>query len=289
MGVQPGWWAAANARTDRPRGKPNQVPRRTLGVEATRTGHARHSKVVVCPGASLRHVSQPLQQLAGRVWLYPHDPDPDAIRGSVAVVADDRGSVLVDAGNGPAAAREVQDAIAAAGLPSPRWLVYTHNHWDHTWGACAWDGVEVVGHAAGQPILDAEARRPWSHAYLRDQVDANPRLGPSFRARALAMPSFDGFRIVPPDTTFTDTLTLPTGVRLRHVGGQHAPDSLVVLDPESYVALLGDCFYPPPFHERSDGDGTDQRMVRRLLAERHDWYVDAHSAPRRYTSAACNA
>lgn len=226
-----------------------------------------------------------MELLAGRVWLFPHDPDPDAIRGSVAVIADERGSVVVDAGNSPDAAREVQAAIAAQGLPDPRWLVYTHHHWDHTWGACAWPDVEIVGHAAGLPIIEAEARRPWSHRYLRDQVAADPRLGPSFRARALAMPSWDDFTVSPPDRTFDETLTLPTGVELRHVGGRHAEDSLIVVDPESGVALLGDCFYPPPFHLRGEDDSTDFAMVRRLLAERLDWYVDAHSAPREGLSA----
>jgi glyoxylase-like metal-dependent hydrolase (beta-lactamase superfamily II) len=230
-------------------------------------------------------VFQPLQHVAGRVWLYPHDPDPDAIRPGIGVIADDRGSVLVDAGNGPAHAEEVRRAIAEQGLPDPRWLVYTHHHWDHTWGACAWDHAEVVAHVSGVPVMEAEAARPWSHEYLRDQVAANPKLGPSFRARALAMPSWDGFRIVPPRTTFADELTLPTGVRLWHVGGKHAEDSVVVVDPESEVAFLGDCFYPPPLHMRSDGDTTDLRLFRRLLAERHDWYVDAHSAPRRLTAA----
>ncbi|MFC0626904.1 MBL fold metallo-hydrolase [Kribbella deserti] len=223
----------------------------------------------------------PLQHLAGRVWLWPHDPDPDAIRGCVAVIADDRGSVIVDAGNSPDQARRIQQAIAAEQLPAPRWLTYTHNHWDHTWGACAWEDVEIVAHSAATAILEREAARPWSHAYLRDQVAANPKLGPSFRARALAMADWTGFKVVPPHRTFDGTLTLPTGVRLEHVGGSHAPDSLIVIDDESSVALLGDCFYPPPFHEREGDESTDFAMVRRLMKTGLEWYVDAHSAPRR--------
>jgi glyoxylase-like metal-dependent hydrolase (beta-lactamase superfamily II) len=221
-----------------------------------------------------------LQHVNGRVWLYPHDPDPDAIRPSVAVIADDRGSVLVDAGNSPAHAREIQQAIAAAGLPAPTTLVYTHHHWDHTWGAVAWEGVEIVAHASATKILTAEAERPWSHQYLRDQVAQNPKLGPSFHARALAMPDWDGFAVVPPHRTFEETLEPASGVRVRHVGGRHAPDSVVVVVPDSGVMLLGDCFYPPPFHLRADGDELDFGMVKRLLAERHAWYVDAHSEPR---------
>jgi glyoxylase-like metal-dependent hydrolase (beta-lactamase superfamily II) len=70
-----------------------------------------------------------LRNLAGRVWWYPHDEDHDNIQGGVAVIADESGSVLVDAGNSPDAARRIRAEIAAAGLPAPRRLVYTHHHW----------------------------------------------------------------------------------------------------------------------------------------------------------------
>lgn len=220
-----------------------------------------------------------LTNLAGRVWLFPADPDPDNVRGSVAVITDDRGSVVVDAGHSPAHAREVQDAMRDAGLPAARWLVYTHHHWDHTWGACAWSDVEIVGHIAGASLLEGEAARPWSHRYLRDQVRANPLLGKSFRARALAMDSWDGFTVLPPRRTFTDELALPTGVQIKHVGGRHAPDSAVVLVPDSGVALLGDCFYPPPWHLRSPGDGLDLDLVRSLVSGDYQWYVAAHQDP----------
>ncbi|MEV6281317.1 MBL fold metallo-hydrolase [Kribbella sp. NPDC051770] len=222
-----------------------------------------------------------LEHVAGRVWIYPHDPDPEAIGAAVGVIADERGSVLIDAGNSPAHGRVVRRAVEAAGLPAPRWLVFTHHHWDHTWGAAAWEDVEIVAHASATAILKAEAERPWSHQYLHDQVRQNPKLGPSFRARALAVPDFSELRIVAPDTTFEETLLLPTGVQLRHVGGKHAPDSIVAVDPESDVMLLGDCYFPPPFHLRTEEDTPDFAMARRLLGERHAYSVDAHSAPRK--------
>ncbi len=224
------------------------------------------------PGIEFHH-------LAGRVWLTPFDPDPAWVRPSVALVADERGSVLVDAGQSPAHAAEIQAALRAAGLPEPRWLVYTHHHWDHVWGACAWPGVEIVGHVTGAELLRAEAARPWSTRYLREQVRADPRLGPSFRARALAVDSWADFAIVPPTRTFTDELELPTGVRVRHVGGHHAPDSTVVVDPASRVMLLGDSWYPPPLHLRSPDDGPDLALVRDLLDDSVEWYASSHSPP----------
>ncbi|GAB4051528.1 MBL fold metallo-hydrolase [Catellatospora paridis] len=225
-----------------------------------------------------------LRKLAGRVWWYPHDDDHDNIQGGVAVIADESGSTLVDAGNSPAAALRISAAIQAAGLPAPRRLVYTHHHWDHVWGACAWPDVEVIGHQSGARLLEAEARRPWSHRYLREQAAANPRLVPSFRARAWAMADWDGFAVVPPHTEFADTLTLRGGIEVHHVGGRHAEDSTVVAVPDSGVLLTGDCFYPPPHHLRQPGDTHDDQLIRSLLDEdtfgRFDWYVDSHHQPR---------
>jgi glyoxylase-like metal-dependent hydrolase (beta-lactamase superfamily II) len=222
-----------------------------------------------------------LRLLAGRVWLYPHDPDPDKVQPCVAVISDDSGSVLVDAGNSPAHARDVRDAIEAAGLPAPRTIVYTHHHWDHVWGACAWPDVEVVGHRAGARVLHAEARRPWSTRYLRDEVAANPRLGPSFRARERAMRSWDGFTIVPPHVEFDTAISLPAGVEVRHVGGGHAEDSTVIWVPDSGVVLLGDSFYPPPYHLRRPGDGFDNEVIKTVLDAYRgaEWYVDSHDDP----------
>jgi glyoxylase-like metal-dependent hydrolase (beta-lactamase superfamily II) len=228
-------------------------------------------------------VLKPLQHLAGRVWLYPYDPDSANVQGCVALIVDDAGSVLVDAGNSPDAARRVRAAVETAGLPAPRRLVYTHHHWDHVWGACAWPDVEIIGHRSGARILEAEARRPWSHRYLRDEVDLNPRLGPSFRARAWAMPSWEGFAVVPPHTEFDEHLRLPGGVEVRHVGGRHAEDSTVVAVPDSGVLLLGDCVYPPPLHLRSPDDGYDLDLARRLFDDGrsggYQWFVGSHEDP----------
>ncbi|MFD5841045.1 MBL fold metallo-hydrolase [Streptomyces chartreusis] len=225
-----------------------------------------------------------LSQLSGRVWIFAGDPDPEAVMPCVAVVADDAGSTVVDAGQSPAHARLVQAAMAEAGLPAVRRLVYTHHHWDHTWGACAWEVEEIVCHEAGAALLSAEARRPWSHEYLRQEMAANPRLVPSFKARARAMNSWEDFAVRPPTRTFAERLHLPGGIELRHVGGNHAPDSTVVAIPDSSVMLLGDCFYPPPSHLREPGpagDEIDLPQITALVAERFDWYVDSHSSPRR--------
>lgn len=75
---------------------------------------------------------------------------------------------------------------------------------------------------------------------------------------------------------------------MRHVGGRHAEDSVVVAVPDSGTLLLGDSIYPPPYHLRQLGDGFDIALIRRLLdGDTLDWYVGSHTDP--YTRADLSA
>lgn len=64
-------------------------------------------------------VAPRFHHLAGRVGLCPGDPDPEAVHAGVAVVVDERGSVMIDAGQSPAPAGDTQAALAAAGTSAP--------------------------------------------------------------------------------------------------------------------------------------------------------------------------
>ncbi len=73
-------------------------------------------------------------------------------------------------------------------------------------------------------------------------VRDNPRLSASLTGRTLAVPDWSELEVRPPTRTFDDELELADGLVVRHVGGRHAPDSSIVIDLKSGVALLGDCF-----------------------------------------------
>jgi len=223
----------------------------------------------------------PFTKLRRRVWWYPASPGSRSVQGGVGVIVGKEGSIVVDAGNSPDRARRIQSAMAEAGLPEARWLVYTHHHWDHTWGACAWPDVEIIGHEAGKAPMEAEAALPWSEEFIAERMAADESLRPSYQARANAVTDWDEFKVIPPHRTFSDRVTLPGDVELRHVGGHHAPDSTIVAVPGSKVMLLGDCFYPPPYHQRKPGDEPDFAMLRELITDDYRWYVDSHSPPMR--------
>jgi len=97
-----------------------------------------------------------LVQLSDNIWLWPHNPDPAAVQASVGIITHGDECMLVDAGNGPALARQIKASLEEQGLPPVTRIVYTHHHWDHVYGACAFE-APAVAHAECRAILEQEA------------------------------------------------------------------------------------------------------------------------------------
>jgi glyoxylase-like metal-dependent hydrolase (beta-lactamase superfamily II) len=226
-------------------------------------------------------MQQKLTQLTGQVWLWPHNPSYTAVQSSVGVIHCGTETVLVDAGNGPGLARRIKRALSQHGFPLLSRIIYTHHHWDHTYGACEFQ-VPVVAHAKCKSILTEAAKKPWSAAYLRQQIESNPELRASYTALERAVRDWKAFHIVVPETVFERSLSLQCGrvrLELEHVGGRHAEDSIVVKVPEAGVMFLGDCYYPPPLHLQTSEPKISMSMLEALESEAYSLYVGGHAKP----------
>ena len=224
---------------------------------------------------------QKLAQLAEHVWLWPHNSSFNAIQSCVGVIIGENETVLVDAGNSPQLARRIKDELIHSGFPPVSHIIYTHHHWDHTYGACEFQ-VPVVSHSLCKTILTEEAKRPWGVEYLRQEIKHNPRLRTSYTARACAIRNWATFHIVVPNLIFDNSLTLQLGqitIQLEYVGGQHAEDSIVVKVPQAQVMFLGDCYYPPPLHLRTPESKASMAMLAALESKEYTLYVEGHDKP----------
>jgi glyoxylase-like metal-dependent hydrolase (beta-lactamase superfamily II) len=226
-------------------------------------------------------MTQELTQIAERVWLLPHHRNPNKIQPCIGIIVGDSGTVLVDAGNCPAVARQLKSALDHANLPVVTQIIYTHHHWDHVYGACEFD-VPVVAHRLCREMLLEESKKPWSSEFLKDEVKKNPLLKVSYGAKGRLIKDWETFRIMVPEIIFDDSMVIESGgmkIVLEHVGGEHAQDSIVVRVPQAGVMFLGDCFYPPPLHLRKPDSTISVPMLASLEDEAYSLYVDGHSKP----------
>jgi glyoxylase-like metal-dependent hydrolase (beta-lactamase superfamily II) len=222
-----------------------------------------------------------LKRLGERVWYLPAHPDPDRVQPLVGVVVGAKETVLIDAGNTPRTARTVVRELERIGAPPVGKLIYTHHHWDHVFGGCVY-GAEAVAHTLCRTQLQREASRPWSEAFLATEVARDPTLKNRANILRLGVEDWGGFRIVVPEVSFEATHVVQgEGYRLEleHVGGKHAPDSVVVNVPDEGVMFLGDCFYPPPLRLGAPDRSPDMAMLGRLYSNGCEFYLDGHGEP----------
>lgn len=222
-----------------------------------------------------------LTKLTEHIWLFPHDPDPNAIQSSIGVIATHNQSLLIDAGNSPCPVRKVKTEMVRCNLPPVTRIIYSHHHWDHIYGASEFN-VPVTAHTLCKDILEEESKKPWGIEYLNEEIRRNPKLAEGYGACARAIEDWGTFRIIVPEDVFEKTGSIRLdglAIELEHVGGQHAEDSIVVKIPQDGVMFLGDCYYPPPTHLREVNSAPSFEMLERLQNNVYNLYVEGHDRP----------
>ena len=219
-----------------------------------------------------------LQRITPHVWVHPPSPDATEVQAAVGVVVSKGETLLVDAGNGPKLARHIQEQLETLGAPPVRRVIYTHHHWDHVFGAYLYR-APALAHARCREALSKIAQSPWGPEFLEREV-LRPKLAESYRAMGRAVDDWEAFEIVVPEAIAAENATVYVGdirLEVRYIGGRHAADSVVVGLPNEGVLFLGDCFYPPPLHLRSEDDTFDITMLASLVEPNYRFYVDGHS------------
>lgn len=220
-----------------------------------------------------------LRALTENVWIFPHRTAPGIIEPAVGVISTATQTVLVDAGNSPAHARRILNAIMAEGLPPVSHVIYTHFHWDHTFGGASWGGPCIAHRLCPRLLHEVYASRPWSRDYIDHQIAEKPARAGWLLALDELVGDWSRFRFRLPTITFADQMTLRLSgltLDLRHVGGEHAADSITVTVRERGVMFMGDCFYPRPDDPTAQPDLV---MLAGLLDDSIHTYVAAHHAP----------
>lgn len=225
-----------------------------------------------------------LEELAPRVYMFPRDDTPDTIQPNLGVLRLKEQTILIDAGNSPRHARQLMASMAGEDFAPIETVVYTHHHWDHTFGAATFNPSMIVAHSENAVIMATYASRAWGVQYLREEIFRNPRRESGLNAMMDAIPDWREFRICRPTLTFSKKLTLyydTLTLELEAVGGRHASDSVVVRIPEAGVIFVGDAYYPPPLYLRDEDDiDLDIAMMESFISDAYHTYVDGHGAPR---------
>lgn len=209
------------------------------------------------PGtARQRRMPEPeLHEVAAGVYAYVQPDGSWMLNNTGFVVAGGAGHLLVDTTSTERRNRAFLDRVrATAGGATPRALVNTHHHGDHTYGNWLMP--------AGTPII--------GHVHCREDVLEAGLVA----AEVFPGPDYGHQEIRPPDVTFDTRMTLHLGGRrvdLLHVGPAHTRSDVLVWLPEERVVFCGDLVFNggQPFLLEGSVSGFPRALdaIRRLGAD----------------------
>jgi len=207
----------------------------------------------------------PLYRLApGSYFLYGNiatlDADNRGFNGNAGFVVTGDGVVVIDALGTPKLGRRLIATVRSVTDQPIRYLILTHNHPDHAYGASAFRDLEGVTIVTDRGMLEYSGSPT-----MQRSVDYR---------RELLPPDMQGFTAVEPDRYAPDArfqaLTLELGgqrFEVYNVGGHHSHGDLVVYQRDAGIVWISDLAFNQRVTFMGDGDS-------RQALEAQDWLLE---------------
>lgn len=162
---------------------------------------------------------------------------------------------LIDTYRGPDAIEEVKDYIEFNSPDKPLLIIYTHSHYDHTWGACAFEKKTVIAHEKCDKFVREE-----EPAFLEQHSE-------------LASGKVE---LVFPDMVFKNSLVFPSeGLEFFYTPG-HTIDSISCFDSVDKVLIAGDNIESPIPYLLSEDLVTHRDTLNKYLERDYDYLIASH-------------
>ena len=190
--------------------------------------------------------AQGLTKIAENVYSYVgvKDTSPkNSYAANAGIVIGADGVIVIDTLTSAKEGKRLLKDIRAVTRKPIRYVVTTHGHFDHSFGACVFTdlGATLVGHE-----LDRDYLAQKGEALLKKP-----------QAVGLTPQDLAGTRIALPSLTFTERMTIRLGgetVELIHLTASHSPGSTLVYLPRQKVLFAGDVLFTDFYPFMGEGD-----------------------------------
>ncbi|MBT2644213.1 MBL fold metallo-hydrolase [Bacillus sp. ISL-41] len=222
---------------------------------------------------------QTIERIGERFWYMT--PVSETDRPILGMVAGKEKTLMIDAGNSEAHATLFMDMVKEQGVDVPSYVVLTHWHWDHIFGLSALGNTISISSGKTRKEIDKLRHLSWSNEAIDQRVEEGTEI--EFCANAIKQeyPDNRNITITLPVMTFEDEMEIDLGgitCIIKHVGGDHAEDSVVIYVKEEKILFLADSIYPDIF---SVQDNYSREGIRDLLCKIEvfdaDTYILSHS------------
>lgn len=192
------------------------------------------------------------EKLAEHIYVYPCDGYTD--RPNISLVIG-RKTLLFDSGNSASHVELMKKDLIEHGLPLPDYVVLSHWHWDHTFGAAFWNVPVIAGRETNEQLKVVQQWK-WDDQAMANRVTRREDIVFCNEMIKREYPDRSKIRVVTADIEFDGRMTIDLGggviAELIHCKGPHSSDSVLCYVPSDRFLLLGDSnckdLYGYPWH-----------------------------------------
>jgi len=202
-------------------------------------------------------------EVANGVYCFMSKPYGDVgLDGNSVAIVSDEGVVVFDANGTPAASAAVLTELRKRTDKPVRFLVYSHWHWDHWYGAetytRAFPDVRVIAHEKARALMlgpaiefnrpGLEQQLPAYVASLEKKAEADPSARPLADEDRFFLEQKRHVSLVLPHVTYSDRLTLHLGgreIQLLHYDRAVTPGDTLLFLPAEKIVISGDLLVNP--------------------------------------------
>ncbi|WP_166705316.1 MBL fold metallo-hydrolase [Bacillus albus] len=195
---------------------------------------------------------QQIKKIGNSFWYMT--PVSETDRPILGMVVGKEKTLMIDAGNSEEHAKLFLEMLKEQNVSSTDFVALTHWHWDHIFGLPVLHNALTIAHDETKKEMQSLVSYEWTDEALDARVKEGTEI--EFCADCIKKEFEEkarNIKIIPPVLTFQDQIELDLGevtCVLKHVGGDHAHDSIVIYVKEEKILFLGDCIYADIFSSK---------------------------------------
>lgn len=174
--------------------------------------------------------------------IYMHKCEFYTDRPNIGLIVGEKHSLLFEAGNSVYHVENLKKEIEEQGLKFPSYVALSHWHWDHSFGAAAWEIPVIAGKMTNEKLREVSLWK-WDDESMKERLENGQDILFCYEMVRREYPDRSVINVIPADIIFGERLILDLGgitAELIHAGGPHSPDSVICYVPSERIVFLGD-------------------------------------------------
>ncbi|MBQ4546325.1 MAG: MBL fold metallo-hydrolase [Oscillospiraceae bacterium] len=174
--------------------------------------------------------------------IYIHPAEHYTDRPNIGLIVGEKFSLLYDAGNSAKHVEKLKSELSEQGLPRPDFVLLSHWHWDHSFGAKFWNAPVIAGRKTDEQ-LQKVAEWQWDDISMENRIESGEDIVFCSEMIKREYPDRNKIEVVPADIVFEGRMSINLGgisCEIIHAKGPHSEDSVICYIPSEKFLFLGD-------------------------------------------------